>query len=94
MEDILLGDYPGGVFVLDVKHEQGAVLTRGKQDSVIMGEHELGDGAAAAAELLELPIQGVLVRPDAACVCASEQHPAACAAEAGRQSGAAEEDEE
>ena len=59
-----------------------------------MGEHELGDGAATAAELLELPIQGVLVRPDAACVCAGKQDSAACEAEEGKQSNAAEEDEE
>ena len=69
-------------------------MTRGKQDSIIVGEHELGDGAATAAELLELPIQGVLVRPDAACVCAGKQDSAACEAEEGKQSNAAEEDEE
>ena len=50
------GDNPGWVLVLDVKDKQGAVLARGKQHSVVMGEHELGDGGAAASEFLELPI--------------------------------------
>ncbi len=41
---IPLGDNPGGVLILDIKHEEGAVLTGSKEHSVVICEHELRDG--------------------------------------------------
>lgn len=72
-----LGHNPGGVLVLDIKHKEGAVLTGGKEHSIIVREHQLRDGRSAASELLKLPIQRVFVGSDAACLCAGKQHPPA-----------------
>ena len=69
---------PGRVSVLDIKDKQGTVHARSKQHSVIMGEYELSNAHPAAAKLLELPIQRVLVSTNAPSLCSSEQNPPAC----------------